>query len=431
MKNLELMPTYENLISALENDILGRNKELLMFYELISKQDYSFCIALDGKWGSGKTFFIKHLEMLINSKNSYVNTGNLYDKECVCQLIGTDSSSEDSCMAVYYDAWSHDNATDPMMSIIYEIAKQYGQANNFNNRDYLKIVCNIIKAITEVDAYSILESLKSDNPFEAIDNESDLLEMMDQLFDSLMAETANRLIIIIDELDRCRPDFAVRLLERIKHYFMNPNVTFIFSVNLQELQHTIRKYYGYEFDAYRYLNRFFNLTIPIPKANRETFFNTLTNEDNSTVFNICQIFISEYGLELRDIIKYCDYIRRIDYTNIYHNSFMEPALKVSLIYIVPIAIGLKIIDFDKYTKFLDGNDSNILVDMYEEYWDILGISEYLGIDESTYGNDLYRFYDAALNSNCYENDTDIIKIGKCKFNRTIRDKILNTIGMLS
>ena len=46
----------------------------------------------------------------------------------------------------------------------------------------------------------------------------------------------NRLIIMVDELDRCKPSYAVKLLERIKHYFTNDRITFVFSVNTYELE---------------------------------------------------------------------------------------------------------------------------------------------------------------------------------------------------
>jgi predicted KAP-like P-loop ATPase len=67
------------------------------------------------------------------------------------------------------------------------------------------------------------------------------------------------LIIFVDELDRCKPSFAVKLLEQIKHYFLLQNVTFVFSTNILELSKTISKFYGNDFQGDKYLNRFFDL----------------------------------------------------------------------------------------------------------------------------------------------------------------------------
>ena len=61
------------------------------------------------------------------------------------------------------------------------------------------------------------------------------------------------MLFFIDELDRCKPSFAVHLLEQLKHYISDERITFVFSVNLEQLQHTIKHYYGINFDSGRYL----------------------------------------------------------------------------------------------------------------------------------------------------------------------------------
>lgn len=69
MKNFELMPTEENLIESLRKDFLKRNKDLVRFYELLEAQEETYSIAIDGRWGSGKTFFVKQSILVINAKN--------------------------------------------------------------------------------------------------------------------------------------------------------------------------------------------------------------------------------------------------------------------------------------------------------------------------------------------------------------------------
>ena len=61
------------------------------------------------------------------------------------------------------------------------------------------------------------------------------------------------------------------LLERIKHYFDDERITFVFSVSLTQLQWTIRNYYGNGFDATKYLDKFFDLRVSIPNADYERF----------------------------------------------------------------------------------------------------------------------------------------------------------------
>lgn len=71
-----------------------------------------------------------------------------------------------------------------------------------------------------------------------------------------------RLVIFVDELDRCDATYAVRCLEVIKLLFASPKVTFIVGVNLEQLDNTIRRRYGWDSEAYR--RRFFDLTRDVP-----------------------------------------------------------------------------------------------------------------------------------------------------------------------
>lgn len=60
-------------------------------------------------------------------------------------------------------------------------------------------------------------------------------------FDELLVERANRLVIIVDELDRCKPNMQCGW-ERVKHYFADDRISFVFSTNIKELQHTISNF---------------------------------------------------------------------------------------------------------------------------------------------------------------------------------------------
>ena len=84
---------------------------------------------------------------------------------------------------------------------------------------------------------------------------------MKNCFEEVLFEKSERLVIFMDELDRCRPSYAVQLLECIEHYFINDRITFVFSANLEQLQHTIKNIYGNDVDACRYLDCFFDLLL--------------------------------------------------------------------------------------------------------------------------------------------------------------------------
>lgn len=98
----------------------------------------------------------------------------------------------------------------------------------------------------------IIENLKSDNPLSKFKEQKALEEKLKDFFSEALNERGNRLVVFIDELDRCKPSFTVRLLEQIKHYMHDERITYVLSINTEELQHTIKNYYGDSFDACRY-----------------------------------------------------------------------------------------------------------------------------------------------------------------------------------
>ena len=79
-----------------------------------------------------------------------------------------------------------------------------------------------------------------------------------------------RIVIIIDELDRCTPTYAIKTLEAIHHVFDSDGITFVLGLHRQQLMKSINAIYGQGFDSEGYLDRFIDLTIPL-SASREDF----------------------------------------------------------------------------------------------------------------------------------------------------------------
>ena len=86
------------------------------------------------------------------------------------------------------------------------------------------------------------------------------------------------MFVFIDELDRCRPDYAIRLLEGIKHLFDAQGVCFVFSTNLRQLSASAQAVYGQSFDAYRYLKRFFAFEYRLPTPDHEAYAELLAKD---------------------------------------------------------------------------------------------------------------------------------------------------------
>ena len=88
------------------------------------------------------------------------------------------------------------------------------------------------------------------------------------------------LIVVIDELDRCRPSYAVELLEVVKHLFGVDRIVFVLAINRSELAHSVRALYGSGFDADNYLRRFFDVDFRLPEPERKTFIDSMINTIN-------------------------------------------------------------------------------------------------------------------------------------------------------
>ncbi|HEY8907512.1 MAG TPA: P-loop NTPase fold protein, partial [Rhodoferax sp.] len=100
----------------------------------------------------------------------------------------------------------------------------------------------------------------------------------------------DKLIFFIDELDRCRPTFAIEMLERIKHLFDVPNIIFVLSVDKGQLEASTAAIYGQQIDAREYLRRFIDLEYGIPVAQTKRFTQVLL-----TRFELDEVFAGRTG----------------------------------------------------------------------------------------------------------------------------------------
>lgn len=260
MKSFVLKPTYENLFETYKNNAIDRNQYIFQFIEILNSIEGGYSIAVDGNWGSGKTFFTKQVKMVMDAHNKFIENEHSEDNNTIVSIrnqhYGRNSFELWPQVCVYYDAWENDNEEDPIMSLVYAILQSVNTDYSFKNHNWINAGASIIEAFTGQSWANVVANLRSTSPLDELKAHKDIKCLVDEFLDSLLPEKGNRLVVFIDELDRCKPSYAVRLLERVKHYFDHENITFVFSVNTNELQHTIKKHYGNSFDGSRYLERF-------------------------------------------------------------------------------------------------------------------------------------------------------------------------------
>lgn len=443
IESFSMEPTEDNLKFSLENDYYGRNKDLWQFILFCDAQETNCSIALDARWGEGKTFFVKQAKMILDAYNP-----NIDDKETeriIKNAMKEYSSIDKSCqdeqtlrnrtVTVYYDAWIHDNYKDPMLSLIYEIVNS--TAVTFPTRfdvNVVKIISGLTEVLTGKSIDKISQAVKVDDLLKAVKNQQNIDELTNKFFDNILQKKEDRLVVFIDELDRCRPDYAVRLLERVKHYFSKNNITFVFSINLEELQHTIKKFYGDGFDANRYLERFFDYIVKLPPVNMETFYNIKGMEKNTMVYDkMYKAVARKLKLSIRELEKYLrsikiandalnDNNRNYLFNDGHGNDFAKHVF-------VPLLIGLVTYDHDSYEEFVQGENVKPLIDIINNDSDLKWYCKSaLSInDDGVALNDyLKQIYEATFN------DTkESVNLGSYTFNVHTKEAMIEISNLLS
>ena len=324
MIKLELLnPTYENALEAFCNNYLSRSDRVLDTVNALFGPEEKKVIAINGDWGSGKTFFIKELEAVLKPANQndteriqeYIQPiyGTCYDATYIDSDGNERTESPTKLMyPFYFDAWVHDYSGDPLLSLILSMTEFFAvQPDNSDGlvNEIVSTSSRIIKLITKgtVDLEEfiapsedcvLLESMNI--PKREARLEKEIAEYIEAVLKSI---NRPQLVILIDELDRCRPDFAVDLLERVKHYFNCPGISFVFSVNLVQLEHAIKTRYGANFDSRRYLKRFFDLELKLPQVTSESFNRFYDYSWNYIDAHILNALCDQYFLSLRDRIQ--------------------------------------------------------------------------------------------------------------------------------
>lgn len=258
----------------LPGDSLNRSEhaKFLTTFIVDKAKQGSYVININSGWGTGKTWFLRRWE------NS------------LCSTYPT----------VYVDCWKNDHSNDPFLTVIAEIQKCLISKTEVKiiENVYFKSVWKLLKDMAPVATKTILKN-KFGLDFDAIKDVEDLDEVGEKIIETAIKtheesnksiddlkksisewlETVtegdsvynNPLFVFIDELDRCRPTYAIEMLETVKHIFDIKNVVFIIATDKEQLQHSIKAIYGSGFNSSKYLDRFFNRSITLNQQPLDLF----------------------------------------------------------------------------------------------------------------------------------------------------------------
>ena len=135
MKSYELQPTYDNIFNTFIDDSIDRDRSIYWFIEILNSIEDSCSVALEGHWGSGKTFFVKQVKMVLDALNHNLKDGDKENGESIISIWNRlDNNSNivwQPQVSIYYDAWANDNDEEPVLSLIYQIIQSVNTDYSF------------------------------------------------------------------------------------------------------------------------------------------------------------------------------------------------------------------------------------------------------------------------------------------------------------
>lgn len=271
---IEIKPT-----SPFASDKLDREPFVKATADLLQVIREPFVVALNSPWGTGKTTALGMLKEVLVARG--VVTAN-------------------------FNAWKVDDVSDPLVPLVaslherlealvggpptvppkdlkrlktlgsslakrgFRAAVKLGTAGIVDTDEINEILGeaggDAAKSASEGVAEDLIDAFKKEK--QASEEFRSVLEKLVGVARDFNASGGDHppVVLMIDELDRCRPTFAVAMLERIKHFFDVPGLVFLLALDLDQLKASTRKVYGADLDAAEYLRRFVDLELRLPNA---------------------------------------------------------------------------------------------------------------------------------------------------------------------
>lgn len=256
-----------------KSDLLGRDKEIQNLTNFITNVNTPCVLAIDSRWGTGKTTFVKMWE-------------NYLKKQKIS--------------SIYFNAWETDYITEPLVSFLGEINRQLDDLitpNVKNTKKWEKtkqigkkiirhglpsMLRIVTSGIINAEAY-IEDEIKntvgavSGDAIDLYLNQKKSITEFHSALGAFIEDAVNggKLIIFVDELDRCKPTYAIQLLESIKHIFNTEGIVFVLSLDKEQLCQSIKSVYGSGIDSDGYLRRFIDFEYNLRASDLDDFIDSV------------------------------------------------------------------------------------------------------------------------------------------------------------
>ena len=286
---MKLFPQDDHVVlyeTGFDGDLLDRQSISKQLSELVDKIEDPMVLALDDKWGAGKTYFLKRWVAAHTRENG------------------------GKAVTVYFDAFENDYLSDPLVAIVSSLAERMPDKQSGSFEKWKVVAAKLARpafgvalsvatfgatkyfgemgdVIAEATASEAREATK--DLWEVERQRKDAMKNFKEILDKITNEHGASIVIVVDELDRCRPDYALSILEMIKHFFSVRRVHFVLGANLEALQSSVRARYGMDLDAERYLRKFISASFSLPRL-------VGLRQSESTVFRYSSYLAKEMGL---------------------------------------------------------------------------------------------------------------------------------------
>ena len=262
-----------------KKDVLNRNEFIEKLFDLIkviteTKKGCSF--AIDGKWGSGKSFVLEKLQKKLEMEQS-------------------EETGFDKYFVVYYDCWKYDFYDEPIISIITSIMNAIEDKEKVLSEETKKKIINTLKTIAfevvknkyGINIEKMIESVNSTSELaQSYDKYYNFLEVLKSVRREIQMITENRpMVIIVDELDRCLPTYAIQVLERLHHIFEDlDNIILIIAMDKSQMAESLKTIYGTSLNVDMYMRKFISFTLQLDNGSASGFLEKY--EEYVNLFNI-------------------------------------------------------------------------------------------------------------------------------------------------
>jgi hypothetical protein len=232
----------------------------------------SLVIALSAKFGSGKTSF---LNMWSNS------------------LIH--NPKKEKLLIVYLNAWESDYFGDPLFAIISALSNSLNKKGKSTEnllaaaKDFgwfaTAIGGQIVKKATGIDpvvAGKFAKDKKGEkgeqinalpNTFSTYEGRKNAMDRLKSAIQECIVTNTSEVLFLVDELDRCRPDYAISYLETIKHIFNIKGAVFLLAADRKQLENSARSAFGLDLDFEEYYRKFIHREVSLPAISKQGYTN--------------------------------------------------------------------------------------------------------------------------------------------------------------